>query len=178
VYSTKEKIAIVAWAGSQTSERLRSNADILNSLTLGAGLYPAELLGTRMGNIVDLDGLLVVNVLGDNPRQVPVRRFWADTLRQRLAGRPSDALVIDSQIDPDSTTSIMVVFNGTSRAGRPDPQRMRSSWIVALLNDGVPVPLVMKAAGLKHSHSLNRYLPFVEPTIDGESLIAGSETAL
>jgi hypothetical protein len=178
IYSSKEQVAIVGWAQTQNSERVRRNADLVVALTLGAGLYPAELLAARVGNVAELGDLLIVNVGGDNPRQVPIRRFWADIVRERIVGRPSDEQLMIHEKQPDSTTSVMTLFVGTSRAGRPDPQKMRSTWIVGLLNDRVPVPIVLKAAGLKHSDSLNRYLPFVDEPANSDALLAGAEAEL
>lgn len=174
-YKPKAIAGIIGWAASQSSGRLRANADVVIGLAFGAGLTAAEMLLTRAGNIVDLDGLLVVNVQGENPRQVPVRRFWASLLREQVVTRPSDALLILSDQIEGSTTSLMTIFHGSSRANRPDPQKMRSSWIITLLNERVPLPALLAAAGLKHSGSLNRYLPFVNLNVDVYSLLAGEE---
>lgn len=172
-YSSKAIAGIIGWAASQSSERLRANAELVIGMAFGAGLTAAEILLIRAGNIVELDGLLIVTVPGENPRQVPVRRFWASLIRERVLSRLSKDLLIQSDQLERSTTSLMTIFHGSGQAHRPDPQKMRSTWIIALLNERLPVPAVLAAAGLKHSGSLNRYLPFVNVDTDMVSLTAG-----
>jgi hypothetical protein len=67
--------------------------------------------------------------------------------------------------------------------GRPvdiEPSRLRNAWLVALMADRLPVPLILSAAGLRSARTLTdliRYAPLPDP-IRAALLLAGRPGAL
>lgn len=41
--------------------------------------------------------------------------------------------------------------------------RLRSTWLVGLFNDRVPITVIVAAAGVDTLHGLSRILPFLDP---------------
>ncbi|MET7913199.1 hypothetical protein ABZU45_33695 [Streptomyces avermitilis] len=55
-------------------------------------------------------------------------------------------------------------------------QRLRTTWLVELLNAGIPLKVILKASGLGTLHSLSRYLVFLHdvPEAEASDLLRGA----
>ncbi|MET8439026.1 hypothetical protein ABZV61_41475 [Streptomyces sp900116325] len=55
-------------------------------------------------------------------------------------------------------------------------QRLRTTWIVDLLNAGIPLKVILKASGLATLHSLSHYLVFLHdvPETEASDLLRGA----
>jgi hypothetical protein len=160
------------WASALPSERLRHNADVVISLSAGAGLSTSEIEGARLRHFTMPRGALLVQV---GNRTIPVRRDWAERLSKRLRRRGDDDLLLQWDHQDGSTTHVMTMFHRTGDC--PDPAKLRASYIVTLLNARIPLTDILRVTGLQHPGSLNRYLPFVLPIDSIDELLAGPEAA-
>lgn len=161
-YSRSELIALRSWAGTQSTEARRANAEVLLSLGAGAGLSAIEIGELRVGDILT-DGLGVqLQVRGDRPRTVPVLREWEESLIERCANLAPERYAFrenHSAFYPNLVTN----FVDRSRVVgvRPQSQRLRSTWIVRHLAAATPVALLLRTAGVESLEALTRYLRFV-----------------
>lgn len=56
-------------------------------------------------------------------------------------------------------------------------QRLRTTWLVELLNASIPLKVILKASGLGTLHSLSRYLVLLHdvPEAEASDLLRGHE---
>jgi hypothetical protein len=158
------------WASALPSARLRHNADVIISLAAGAGLTTSEIESARLRHFTTSGGLLAIQV---GSRSIPVRRDWSERLSKRLRPRGADDLLLQWDHQDGSTTHVMTTFPHAD--GRPDPSKLRGSYIASLLNARIPVTDVLRVSGLQHAASLDRYLPFVLPIEGIDELLAGTK---
>jgi hypothetical protein len=153
---------VVSWSQGLPTEAMRRNVQALLAIGLGAGLSAREvkrLVGTE---VREEEGLVLVEVVGDNARTVPVRGQWAQGVLafaresgprpyfrpERLRITRGDILAfIDRCTEPDQDAMFSV-------------QRLRVTWVVSHLAAGVPVGVLARGAGVGPGH-LTKYLRFV-----------------
>lgn len=177
-YKEREIAAMLSWANSQRTPKRRASARNLLALGLGAGLSTSEIANLRNGDVTARDAETTVRVTGARAREVVMLRVWADEL------------TLDDLADaeryvfrPDRHTSWRnVVSNFVGRLpddARPQPQRLRATWIVGHLSRGVNVSVLMRAAGVDSLEALTRYVQFVDepaPDLARISLLGGDDS--
>ncbi|MFD7871520.1 tyrosine-type recombinase/integrase [Microbacterium sp. NPDC059771] len=158
-FSAKQIATMHSWANSLTTTKKRQNAQALLGLAGGAGLTAAEIVEARVSDI-DIDGDVVfVNVLGAQPRRVPVRRAWARVLLRSIEGREhtSEVLFRGPRIDEYPPRIIQTFLTDHPAPVRPTPAVLRAAWIVHHINNHIPLQVLRDIAGFDHYDSLVRY---------------------
>ncbi|MFB4349798.1 hypothetical protein [Microbacterium sp. CR_7] len=156
-YTTAEVAALRSWAWTQTGERAVSAMNLL-ALGLGAGLSTSEITNLRIEDVVQSEHTEIA-IRGVRPRTVTMLDLWASDLTlaeeepHRFVFRPGR-----------QSTSKNVVSHFVSRAPgllRPQPQRLRATWIVRHLESDTNVVTLMTAAGVDSLEAFTRYVGFV-----------------
>lgn len=154
-YRDAELVEFYQWAVNQATPLRRMNCTSILALALGCGLTTSEIVGARRRDIVKLDdGGLGVLVTGRRERVVPALARW-EHLLQRLADGPLDEHVLapNAARTRDTLNYAIVASSGMFM---PSPQRLRATWLVAQLNAGTPVNVLLEASGLSSVDSLRR----------------------
>lgn len=156
-YTAAEVAALRSWAWTQTGERSVSARNLL-ALGLGAGLSTSEITNLRLEDVEQREHTSIA-IRGARPRVVTMLDLWvsdltvADDEPHKFVFRPSRR-----------STSKNVVSHFVSRAPgplRPQPQRLRATWIVRHLEAGTNVVTLMSAAGVDSLEAFTRYVGFV-----------------
>lgn len=167
-YTSREVIALRAWAAHQSTPARIANAGVLLALGLGAGLAASEIGNVTVADLlVDNDGV-VVHTTGERARDVPVLTYWAGTLRVRSGTLAADRFIFRENHQafyPNLVSNF--VKRSTVLGPQPQTQRMRTTWIVHHLTQGTPVRALARAAGIDSLEAFTRYLRFV-PDIDDD----------
>lgn len=155
-YSAAEVAALRSWAWTQTGERAVSALNLL-ALGLGAGLSTSEITHLRVQDVARSEHTtLTISVA--RPREVTMLDLWANDLT--LAEDEPHSFVFRPG---RRATSKNVVSHFVSRAPgplRPQPQRLRATWIVRHLDAGTNVVTLMAAAGVDSLEAFTRYVGF------------------
>ncbi|MCT1394648.1 hypothetical protein M4D51_02800 [Microbacterium sp. p3-SID338] len=165
-YEPRHIAQLMSWATTRTTPKMRASAVNLLALGLGAGLSTSEIANLRRGDVHLDAGATVLSIAEGRPRTVVMLQQWADELLL------DDAVRTERYIfRPDRQgTWRNVVSNFVSsvpREVRPQPQRLRATWIVSHLNAGTNVLTLMRAAGVDSLEAFTRYIRFVaEPAAD------------
>jgi hypothetical protein len=159
------------WAQHLRSALQRRNASILLSLGLGCGLAPEDIAELRGEHIErGPSGRAFVHVPGRRQRTVLCRYAYEDLLLTQAQRIGSQEWVF--RPDWDNRTSKHLYSGWAERFPRAtghdtreilQPQRLRTTWIVDLLDHEIHIAVVLRASGLSTLHSLSRYLQFTTP---------------
>ncbi len=174
-YTAVEVTDLTAWARGLPTEHMRRNTLALLSIGLGAGLTSREIERIVGTDVRTDDGLLVVEVIGEAPRTVPVRRRWASDVLA-IAEESGDRPFYRPERKRITRRDILAFVGRCSGGGptRYNVQQLRVTWIVAQLSVGVPLQVLAPAAGAG-AGQLVKYLPFAEapPERAGYEALAG-----
>lgn len=159
-YSPAEVGLLRFWARFQPTPERTASARALVTLGIGAGLATRELVSVRACDVTP-NGQFV-QTFGPDTRFVTV----AENFRAELSELVSDSLSQDYLFRPGVRWTRNIVTNFvTSRRPlppvRPEPQRMRSTWIVSRMSEGLPVPELLRQVGVKHLGALERFQDFL-----------------
>jgi integrase len=179
-YSIAEQAALRSWARGGRTEYRREQSALLLALGIGAGLQRADVIDLRVKHlIVDQDGVLVNVVGGKHPRAVPVLSDWEEALVDTVnSGRDPDTYLVL----PRTKSRLKNLFNtqNVSGTGAPSTNRMRATWMVALLSAGIPIRALLDAAGFEYLESFDRYthfLPDPDPVVSRRLLRGARPTS-
>lgn len=179
-YTPAELASIVSASQGQSTEYRRHNALALITLARGAGLTTGEIASLVGTDIVRAsDGLRVIRVPGPHAREVVARRTWAEQLGElaELAGhravfRSSRATLTDKDI------ARFCERLRWSHAPHLSVNRLRVTWMLELLQSGVPIQVVAGAAGIT-APAVARYVVHLAPPPAGQvrQWLAGADPA-
>ncbi|MEV5573430.1 hypothetical protein AB0L06_25590 [Spirillospora sp. NPDC052269] len=124
-------------------------------------------------------GSVVVGVRGRRARMVVCRRPWEHVLTGRLTRLHATRSATGGHLFRPTATARggNLITNFTARAhwqpGVPPlkTSRLRATWLVTLIDDGVPLDVIVAAAGLETLHSLTRLLPHARPTAPADAAL-------
>jgi hypothetical protein len=186
-YTQAELAALISATRALGSEHLRRNCFATIVLGLGAGLHSRE-MSRAVGTDVSLDGdilvievIEVIEVIGEKARTVPVHLHWEEHLRTLAEESGSRPLIIPTRekIRDYHMTNLcdLAARRFTSGTPRLSPLRLRNTWIVGLISAGVPLIDIAEAAGITPGHAA-KYAKFagrIDPSlarrlVRGESL--------
>ena len=152
-YTQAEVRALHEWSRSQGDAGRNADARMILALGLGAGLRASEIMST-VGSHVTREGEAVI-VLPRGYRNAGPRRtvvtadFEEDVLRRaEQVGQDGHLFRPDSE---NRTTSVLTTFMKRTHADRrirPDTRRLRSTWIVDHILEGLPAAVIVEMAGL------------------------------
>ncbi|MBF4615330.1 hypothetical protein [Curtobacterium sp. VKM Ac-1376] len=161
-YSVAEQASLESWSRTQTSEERRTSAAALLALGFGAGLTGAEIIRQRLEDISESGATLIVQVAGENERDVPVLQEWDEGLRARLQFMDREGWAFRTD---QRGSNINLITDFVSRTGPEVPlqtRRMRATWLVGHLNRATPLKALLRIAGLQSAEALDRVLPFAD----------------
>jgi len=136
----------------------------LLALGLGCGLDRTDLAWVR-GVDVEVGTSTVVKVVGGyRPRSVVALDDYAHHIAEH-ARRSGDHLLIGGTTlgRRNVTTPILDRLIADAALPRLAPARLRSTWLVTHLNLGTPLSVLLPAAGLQSSRTLDDLLEFTDP---------------
>ncbi len=156
-YSEQQVAEMRVWAELQRPDR-REQARRLLALGLGAGLSAGELCGVTWRDITDSGRVIMVG--GRRPRVVRVGSEWSDVLRSAACGELDEFVFLPSiQLYTNKVPDFVRSTIGDQL--RPVPQRMRATWLVARMSQGMPVQNLIYEAGVKSLAALARFERFL-----------------
>ena len=168
-YTPEEVTVLRHWADGESTPQRRQQANLLLSLTLGAGLRSGEVATLTAADVeMDEAGTVVYpsGYRGAGPRFVPVDHEWAGVIQEaveRAKGPESWLFRPERKTDGHGTVAAF-----TKRSYRPslavDMSRARTTWIVTQVRRGVPESAVIEAAGLKDLQHYRKFLVCEEQT--------------
>lgn len=192
-YTPPECIQLLRLAQHQPTPTGTANLSFLVGLGLGAGLSATDLRYLTPASFTDVcvdrpaPVLMVTVEHGRAPRTVPVRDRYAPLvhraleLHQQVGKTDTDLLVGKVPTRPH------VAYPVTSRVRSADPAsqvqvnlpRMRNTWLVAAMCAPVPLPDLLRAAGLTSSRTLYELLahcPDPDPSVVADTVAALART--
>jgi integrase len=151
-------------ATTQSTPGRARTAQAVIALGLGIGILPAENLDVT-GRCVRRDGdVLLVDIPGGRARTVACGAEWADRLEAVAAQYPSEPLIGAVSRNRNRVNSLVTRVEIPAGMPRLVPARLRSTWIVGLLNRGVPIPALMSAVGWTAIPRLDDYMRYLTVT--------------
>jgi integrase len=181
-YSEAAIAELYSWANTQNTPARSRNALALLCLGFGAGLATRELLDVRVTDIstdmsTDIDiratgsGTAAVVVWSDRPRVVPFRQEWTPTLLTVLNDTADDSWLFRPGRAGTSAGQVTDFLTRSRTHLDVRPSRMRTTWLLQHLAEGMPAADLLRISGLKNYAALDKLVPFVPPG-------AGSENSL
>lgn len=159
-YAKADIVELHSWALHQRTEYLHRACLAVFALCLGCGLTSGEALAVSGRDITELPGssALAVNVAN---RTVPVMARWHDELAALKFLVPDTQLAIAPNAASRQAT-LQLILQSTPNF-RPNPQRMRITWLLTHVNAGTHLATLLAAAGLTSLETLRRHLHHLSP---------------
>lgn len=166
-YSQPELAVIERDIARQATELRRTTARAFWLLGLGAGLdgrWTTKVAGTAVSKVGDV---VVVKVPDPVARLVVVRAAYATDLLELAAAAGEGLLCGERKVSKNSSSEFAADI--TIEGGRIEfsPPRLRSTWLVAHLEAGTQIPVLLQAAGMRTFGSLGDLLGYVRPLEEG-----------
>jgi integrase len=165
-YSKAEVTELVAWSRGLTTAHMRRNAQALLAIGLGAGLSSQEVSRLVGNDVQEQDGLVLVEVIGEKARTVPVLHTWGAPVLE-LAKESGDRAFFRPERSRITRADIVAFINRCSN--REESlfciQRTRITWMVTHLAAGTHLAALHRASGVTAAQ-LTKYLAFVPPLDD------------
>lgn len=148
-------------AGHQPEGQRQRSAKTLFTLGLGAGLTPPELLALTAADVRREHRVVVVRAPGDLARDVPVRARWAPELLKLAAQYPDGPLVGPLGTSRNRLNVLLSRIIRTPDMPTVSVHRLRTTWMIHVLNSGTPVAEFMRAAGWATGSRLGELVPYL-----------------
>lgn len=159
-HTSDEQAQLYSWANTLSTPLKRQNARTLLALAGGAGLTAQQIMDTRVED-VDLNGSSgFVTVHGRKSRRVPVHRKWVRTLNHAIDGRANGPLFRGYRLEEYPPHELQRFLSENRGELRPSVARLRSGWIVGLLEANLPPSVLLEVTGFSKLGSLDAYLPY------------------
>ncbi|WIE62680.1 tyrosine-type recombinase/integrase [Curtobacterium sp. MCLR17_032] len=162
-YTSAEMAQLHSWQIALSTAQARRNGAALLALGAGAGLTPAEIIAVRTSDIVVDGDRRWVTVRGASERSVPVSAKWIRTLGQALT-TDEDLLFHGYEFEEYAPRPIQSFISAHPGPVRLTPTRLRSGWIVSLLNANVPLDVIAEVAGFTALASVTDYYAHASST--------------
>ncbi|MEU3522180.1 hypothetical protein ABZ770_44335 [Streptomyces sp. NPDC006654] len=185
-YTRTELADLWGWVGGLPTDELRWGCKTLMALGLGVGLDSPEVIRVRVHDVRRSSGgggPVVVVTRGSRKREILCRRPWEGVLAA-AADRLDNSGAAQYLFRPNSySRGTNTVTNFLARA-EPSPKvprlvmgRLRSTWLVELFEERLPITVIVAAAGVDTLHGLSRILPFLSavPAEEAARLLRGSQ---
>lgn len=175
-YTQSQILQLKKWAVAQRTAYSRHMCWTVLAFGLGAGLTSRELINLRREDVTETpDGVFVTIRSGDSPRRVVVMAAWEDHAVVLAESVAQGAYVFNCHMTVRDAKVISQSLRRT--VARPDAlrinmEKMRLTWFVRILNSGCPVPVFLKAAGLKGMSALERIIPYLDEGPADEAVTA------
>lgn len=175
--SPQEEAALYLWAIGLRSPVRRRRMTSMLATGLGVGMQTGEYLKARRGDIDITDTGLhvrVTNIHNGAQRTVTCRRAWEDVLRDLCDGLDPEVLLANesrtiSASEGNHNSMVSRAQNETEPPTWINQRRLRLTWMVRLIEAGVPFDTIMKAADVTTTESLTRLMAYVTPQTEAEA---------
>lgn len=165
-YSQAEVLQLKKWAVSQNTAYSRHMCWTVLAVGLGAGLTSRELINLRREDVTETAEEVFITIRsGGTPRQVVVMAEWEDYAMVLAESVKAGAYVFschktvrESKVIGQSLRRTTARLNNL----RINMEKMRLTWFVRILNSGCPVPVFLRAPGLKGMSALERIVPYLD----------------
>ncbi len=169
-YAAHEIASYLRLAEAQPTASRKDSLMAVLVLGLGCGLDCADLGWVRGIDIQATAGGVEVAVGGRRPRRIVCLSRYEDRLSQLAAAAGEGLLIGGSVLGRHNVTSVTL---GRLLLDKSVPPlvvgRLRSTWLVSHLVANTPLPLIMRAAGLKTVRPLEDLLEFAPGYPDAEA---------
>lgn len=176
-YSRSDERSLAGWARGLPTPRMRNGAVALLGLGLGAGLQSGEMELADASWINTTEAGLTIVVPGRRARRVPVVAAWEWAVRDAL-DRSGDGPLFARTGTAAKRKRVSVFTENLPRYGAPklSVQRMRVTWVVGRLDDGVPLNVLAAAAGVG-ADQLSLYVKFMAtvPQERADAILRGNQ---
>jgi hypothetical protein len=170
---------LVSWANTLSTPHKRQNARVLLGLAGGAGLTAQQIMDAQVEDVEFVDGRAFVTAHEPRERRIPVRASWVRMLTQGIGNRTSGNAFRAYRFEEYPPNQLQQFISRNRGELRPSVARLRSGWIVSLINAGLPVDVLLDVAGFTTPGSLRPYLRYADAhtTTDWLSHITGEVDA-
>jgi len=168
-YTLAEEHAYRVMVRNQATAHRRQNGEVLLALGFGAGLVAGDIIAITGEHVVQVCDGVEIHVPGPRARVVPVFAEWEAIVLSAATRVGSGRLFLPSrpELDPGDVSGFITTLQG--RESRVSAQRMRSTWILRLLDAGINVNIVLATSGMSTPQSLVPYVQFMSPVPDAEA---------
>lgn len=166
-YSTAEQNAARAWATHQRTAAALRDCGAIVGLGFGCGLTTREMTLVRVQDVK----AGAIRVSGPRERTVSIAPRWRELLERSLSRSRGSELLIA----PDAALRVTVIADRRRRSMGPvgpTPQRMRNTWLVDRVNEGIDADTLLALSGLTAIDRLWAVLPFTDPDRRHPSLVS------
>ncbi|RPE77868.1 MULTISPECIES: hypothetical protein [unclassified Frondihabitans] len=158
-YSARQTTGFDRILTEQPTEKARRIFAAILYLCLGAGLRGPEVALVHAHHVTRHDGCVSVRVEGPKPRDVPVRHEYAQQLFKLAVEYPEGPLVGHvRENEKDVTSKLKRCLKVPDWSPSFVPARLRTTWMVNVLNGDVRLSAVLEAVGVE-GHSLRDLVP-------------------
>ncbi|WP_210503352.1 site-specific integrase [Nocardioides xinjiangensis] len=172
-----QEAALYVWATGVRSPKRRRRMTAMLATGLGVGMQTGEFMEARRRDVEITDSgvhVRITNIHNGAERTVTCRRVWEDVLRDLCKDLAPEALLMEP-----SRTTLMSEGSHNSMVSRTqneteppewiNQRRLRLTWQVRLLEAGVPIPTIMKAADVVTTDALTRLMLYVTPQTEADA---------
>ena len=175
-YSATEFAGQDSWARGLRQTWRRRDAQMFIALGRGAGLESSEMSELQKDD-VEIDGsTTILHIRGGNARTVPMFHDEAEVLHTLIEQYEINEHLFS--LHTRSCTEVGQAFMNQRSPQKPNTLRLRSTWLVRHLTTPIPLKEFLAAAGLKSTHSLTRYMSFVDSNPDAARILTGKQAGL
>lgn len=181
-YTKAEQKELWYWAHNQPTAHREVACKVLLCLGFGCGLDSAEICQVRAHDVrVAGNGAVVVHVRGPRQRIVQCRRAWESHLAERAGALSGEAAWLFLPTAGRRDTSLVSSLVSRARKSPEAPalrsRRMRTTWLVDLIESRVALTTIVAAAGIDSLDALSPVLPFIASAeaADAERQLRGLE---
>ena len=171
-YSEKQEAAYRREA-RLPGRRNRAGPPIAVAVALGAGGKGPEIVAAVPDDFDDLDdGRIAVRIRGRNPRRVPLRAQYSESVLLGVEAHLAAGRRADEPFIKDSS-ALMRTAEGLGAHGGPGLSlpRARSTWICAHLEGGTPLAALRALAGPLCTRRLSQLLSHTAADLDEETAL-------
>ncbi len=178
-HSARDRATFVSWANTLSTPLKRQNAQTLLALAGGAGLTAQQIMDAQVTD-VEIDGdRAFVTIPGPRPRRIPVRRPWVKMLANGIGAHTSGDAFRAYRLDEYPPNQLQQFLTRNRGELRPSVSRLRSGWLVELIDANLPLEVLLATTGFTTLASLRPYLRYAQShdAADWAATIAGEVSA-
>lgn len=170
---TRDDIArLRSWANTLSTPFKRQNARALLALAAGAGLTSQQIVDAQVEDVEFADGRAFVSIRERQGSRVPMRAAWVRMLNEAIGTRRTGDIFQAYRFEEYPPNQLHQFLTRNRGELRPSVSRLRSGWIVALINANLPIDVLLDVAGFTTPHSLRPYLRYARSNSTAEWLPA------
>lgn len=166
-YTGSEIARLVRSVAALTNTEHRLHAEGIVAVGLGAGADPHDLRTLRGTDVVTADdGAVEVHFTGARPRIVVALDTWAPTLQRTAAAMGSTPFIGTGDVRRQNLLQPFHKALRGSDAPHLSMSRLRTSWMLTLLELRTPSPVLAEAAGVTTMRVIEEVARFMAPIDD------------